>query len=116
MLGSAACFALHLGAPVPGSAGTWISLPIDAQVTNRYAHFVRSRLAQSCPSRANPCEARLASRPPSHGLFCGGISADGFAVTTDPNRPCQSSTDFCRAAERPANAMTQVDGVVTVPG
>jgi hypothetical protein len=33
MLGSAACFALHLGAPVPGSAGTWISLPIDAQVT-----------------------------------------------------------------------------------
>jgi hypothetical protein len=33
MLASAACFALHLGAPVPGSAGTWISLPIDAQVT-----------------------------------------------------------------------------------
>jgi hypothetical protein len=32
-LGSAARFAFHLGAPVPGSAGTWISLPIDAQVT-----------------------------------------------------------------------------------
>src|SRR5258708_27834008 len=60
MLGSAACFALRLGAPVPGSAGTWISLPIDAQVTTRYAHVVRSRLAQGCPSRANPCEACLA--------------------------------------------------------
>jgi hypothetical protein len=33
MLGSAAYFAFHLGAPVPGSAGTWISLPIDAPVT-----------------------------------------------------------------------------------
>ena len=33
LLGSAACFAFHLGAPVPGSAGTWISPPIDAQVT-----------------------------------------------------------------------------------
>jgi hypothetical protein len=33
MLGSAACFAFHLGAPVPGLAGTWISLPINAQVT-----------------------------------------------------------------------------------
>jgi hypothetical protein len=60
MVGSAACFAFHLGAPVPGSAGTWISLPIDAQVTTRYAHVVRSRLAQGCPSRANPCEACLA--------------------------------------------------------
>jgi hypothetical protein len=42
--------------PTPG-----ISLPIDAQVTTRYAHVVRSRLAQGCPLRANPCEACLAS-------------------------------------------------------
>lgn len=35
-----------------------------------------------CPStrRSRP------SRPPSHSLFCGDISADGFAVATHPNR------------------------------
>ena len=45
---------------MPGPADTQISLPIDTQVTTRYAHGVRSRLAQGCPSRANPCEACLA--------------------------------------------------------
>jgi hypothetical protein len=30
--------------------------------------------------------------------------------------PCQWSTNYCRAAERPTNAMTRVGGVVTVPG
>ena len=90
MLGSAACFALHLGAPVPGSAGTWISLPIDAQVT-----------------------ALTAAKPPA---FCGGISANGFTVANIVTGPWPSSTDYCRAAERPANAMTQVGGVVTVHG
>ena len=69
MHGSAVCFAFHLGAPVLGSAGTWISLPIDAQVTTRYAHVVRSRLAQGCPLRVNPCEACLAPHTTAQPRF-----------------------------------------------
>jgi hypothetical protein len=90
MFGSVACFAFHLGAPVPGSAGTWISLPIDAQVTALHGrqatvYFVAAFQPTDLPS------------PP---ILTG---------------PCQSSTDYCRSAERPADAMTQVGGVITVP-
>ena len=89
MLGSAACFAFHLGAPVPGSAGTWISLPIDAQVTA------------------------------SHGRQATGYFVAAFQPTDLPSPPIltgpyRSSTDFCRDAKRPADAMTRVGGVITV--
>jgi hypothetical protein len=87
MLSSAACFALHPGVPVPGPADTWISLLIDARVTARYAHVVRSRLAQGCPSRANPCEVWLAPHMAAKPrVILGGISADGITVAADPNR------------------------------
>jgi hypothetical protein len=91
MLGSAACFALHLGAPVPGSAGTWISLPIDAQVTATHGR-------------------------PATGYFVAAFQPTDLPSPHIVTGPWPSSTDYCRAAERPANAMTQVGGVVAVHG
>ena len=90
MFGSVACFAFHLGAPVPGSAGTWISLPIDAQVTALHGRQATVYFVAAF----QPTDL------PSPSILAG---------------PCQSSTDYCRSAGRPADAMTRVGGVVTVP-
>ena len=71
MLGTAACFAFHLGAPVPGSAGTWISLPIDAQVTASHGR-------------------------PATGYFVAAFQPTDLPSPAILTGPCQSSTDHCR--------------------
>src|ERR1700694_1774462 len=86
-------------------AGGWLQdssrvSPLDADTGTRMACL--TAIGLSPPG----------SRPPSRGLFCGDISANGLTVARNLTGPQQPTGRTLSPAERPAYAVTRAGRVL----